>query len=352
VELVLDPREGGAEARGPLLRATLGQDVGEGLAEVLALLTFDRRTAEERAAQVAVVDGDDRLGQVLDERGVARLAGPQALLGALAGGDVLDLSGHVHRPPLGVADDRAVQLDPDRLAGDRHVALAVPQHVDVAGHEPVEIGGVGAAIVRVGELVEAAADELIGGQPDEVRERAVGSHHRAVERGDDETGGAVLERAPEQLLALAGALVGRTGLLAVGVVVGPGHHVDHARNEDRERREDRDARQESGSREQEKQGERKGPARQRTRAYGHAEFIGHRGERARPLRCRLTRRVPVLIPRRYVQRPESRVQSAKAALCTLHSALPKRGAAGHKARPPAQLRCALPRLRRWRWPAR
>ena len=139
-------------------------------------------------------------GQLVVRRRPAQLLGRAQLLG-----DVLDV-GDRERHAL-VLGDRDAGARPDVLAVAAQVALVEEVRVDDAELEAGPVGGGGAQVVGVGDLADAATDEVVDRPLQHLGERTVGvDDPRVVETHERHPGGRRMERlleAPPRLLERA-----------------------------------------------------------------------------------------------------------------------------------------------------
>jgi hypothetical protein len=112
---------------------------------------------DQDAAQVAVVQ-DHPAGEVADDEAVALLALAQRRYGGALGGDVLELADPAQRAALVVAQEGQVREHPDDRAVRADEALLALVRVAPALQDVPGDADVGLAVVRVGELLVAAAD--------------------------------------------------------------------------------------------------------------------------------------------------------------------------------------------------
>jgi hypothetical protein len=136
------------------------------------------------------------------------LAGPQRLLGQLAGAGVLDDPDAVERFAGRVPDGRGGHVDPDRVPVRADEALLQGVGRKVAGHEPGVQLLVLAGVVRVGQVATGATDQVPLGIAGQLAELRIDAEEPAVRAGLAHPDGGTLVDGPELALALAQAGVG------------------------------------------------------------------------------------------------------------------------------------------------
>src|SRR5271166_6291654 len=128
--------------------------------------------------------------------GQERLATPQCVLGALAGGNVDDHPGKEAGRAVRCGDARGMDVDPDRRTVLAHVALLGPVAARCLGHDQIEeLLGI-RAIVPVSEIAHRHLVQLIPGIANHLLERRVCLHETQVASDGRDADGCRLEHGP------------------------------------------------------------------------------------------------------------------------------------------------------------